>query len=195
MVRIRVMTEADVPAVSAIKVRGWRAAYAGIVPQDYLDTMDEAEDAAGRRELLARSAGRVHNLVAVTEGGEGAQDGAGGEAADGSDGSDGSDVVGWAAFGPYRGEETGSETGELYALYLRPERIGTGIGRALVSEVVRRSAELGRRRLALWVLADNARARRFYAAAGFTPDGAESTDLYAGARLREVRYVRALEAR
>jgi GNAT superfamily N-acetyltransferase len=180
MVRIRVMTEADVPAVSAIKVRGWQAAYAGIVPQDYLDAMDAAEDAAGRRELLARSAGRVQNLVAVTEG-----------PAD----RDGPCVVGWAAFGPYRGEETGTETGELYAIYLRPERIGTGIGQALIAEVVRRSAELGRRRLALWVLADNVRARRFYAAAGFSADGAEAIDVYAGVQLREVRYVRGLDGR
>ena len=189
MVRIRVMTEADVPAVSAIKVRGWQAAYAGIVPQDYLDAMDEAEDADGRREVLARSAGRVHNLVAVADGAEGSDGG------DGPADRDGSIVVGWAAFGPYRGERTDTETGELYAIYLRPERIGTGVGRALIAEVVRRSAELGRRRLALWVLADNARARRFYAAAGFVPDGAETTDLYAGAQLREVRYIRALEAR
>jgi ribosomal protein S18 acetylase RimI-like enzyme len=191
MVRIRVMTEADVPDVSALKVQGWQTAYAGIVPQGYLDAMDEAEDAAKRRESLALSAGRVHNLVAVAEGAEGSN---GSDGVSGSADSDGSAVVGWAAYGPYRGEETGSETGELYALYVRPERIGTGVGRALISEVVRQSAELGRRRLALWVLVDNTRARRFYAAAGFAPDGAEAKDLYAGTELREVRYVRALEA-
>ncbi len=165
------MTEADVPEVSALRVAGWRAAYRGIVPQSYLDAMDEAEDAARRRETLARTAGRVHNLVAQDP------DGA---------------VVGWAAFGPYRGEPTGTGTGELYALYLRPERIGTGIGRALMAEVTARSAELGRRRLALWVLADNAPARRFYAAAGFAPDGTETSDTYDGVPLTEVRYVRAL---
>ncbi len=75
---------------------------------------------------------------------------------------------------------------------MRPERIGHGIGRALTAEVVRRSAELGRERLALWVLAGNARARRFYAAAGFTPDGGETSDTYDGVPLREVRYVRDL---
>lgn len=171
MVRIRAMTEADVPDVSAIRVRGWRSAYAGIVPQGCLDAMDEAEDTAMRRDMLARTAGRVHNLVAVAEDGG---------------------TVGWAAFGPCRGEAYDTATGELYALYLRPERIGAGIGRALTAEVISRSAEAGRTRLVLWVLADNARARRFYAAAGFAPDGAEMTDTYGGVPLRELRYVRDL---
>jgi GNAT superfamily N-acetyltransferase len=146
-----------------------------MVPQGYLDAMDAAEDAKQRREWLTRSAGRVHNLVAEEAGGNGA-----------------SAVVGWASFGAYRGEDTGAQTGELYALYVRPDRIGAGIGRALIAEVVRRSAELGRVRMALWVLTDNARARRFYAAAGFSPDGATMTELYGGTPVEEVRYTRPL---
>lgn len=189
MVRIRVMTEADVPAVSALRVRGWQEAYAGIVPQSYLDAMDADEDAARRREMLARTAGRVHHLVAV-EDGEGAERAETGKA--GQAGGTTGGIAGWASFGPYRGEPDGSGTGELYAIYVRPERIGHGIGRALTAEVVRRSAELGRERLALWVLAGNTRARRFYAAAGFTPDGGEASDTYDGVPLREVRYVRDL---
>ena len=172
MARIRAMTEADVPAVSALRVRGWRAAYAGIVPKSYLDAMDADEEAARRREMFARTAGRVHHLVADTP-------------AEG--------VVGWASFGPYRGEPDDAGTGELYALYVRPESIGHGVGRALTAEVVRRSAELGRERLALWVLAGNARARRFYLAAGFRPDGGETSDTYDGVPLAELRYVRDLD--
>jgi len=168
------MTEDDVPAVSAIRVRGWQAAYAGIVPQDYLDAMDIAEDTARRREFLAGSAGRVRNLVAEEE-----------PAAPGP-------VVGWAAFGPYRGEQEGTAVGELYALYVRPDRIGTGAGRALTAAVVAEATRQGRRRLLLWVLADNARARRFYAAAGFAPDGAETVDEIHGVPLRELRYARDL---
>jgi len=174
MVRIRMMTEDDVPAVSAIRIRGWQAAYAGIVPQDYLDAMDIAEDIAKRREFLARARGRVRNLLAVEE-----------PAATGQ-------VVGWAAFGPYRGEQEGAADGELYALYVRPDRIGTGAGRALINAVIAETTREGRRRLLLWVLADNARARRFYAAAGLVPDGAETVDDIRGIPLRELRYTRAL---
>jgi GNAT superfamily N-acetyltransferase len=99
-------------------------------------------------------------------------------------------VVGWAAFGPYRGEQEGAADGELYALYVRPDRIGTGAGRALTSAVIDESARQGRRRLLLWVLADNVRARRFYAAAGFVPDGAEVIEEIQGVPLRELRYTR-----
>src|SRR4051812_40168860 len=175
MLSIRLMNEDDVPAVSAIRVGGGQTAYAGIVPQAYLDGMDVAEDAAGRREALARSTGRVRNLVAVETGGPA-----------------GERVVGWAAFGPYRGEPDATPDGELYALYLRSDRIGTGAGRALTAAVVGRSAGLGRRRLLLWVLADNSRARRFYERAGFVPDGAETSEFYDGVPLTEVRYVREL---
>ncbi|MBY8877939.1 GNAT family N-acetyltransferase [Streptomyces sp. PLK6-54] len=162
------MTEADVTAVSTIRVRGWQWAYEGIVPRSYLDAMDAEEDAARRREFLALSAGRVHNLLAEVDG----------------------VVVGWAAVGPYRGEPDDARDGELYALYVLPEHVGTGVGRALTAAAVRRTAELGRSRLLLWVLADNSRARRFYDRAGFAPDGAETSDDYAGVPLRELRYVR-----
>ena len=170
MVEIRAMEDADVPAVSRIRVRGWQWAYAGIVPQGFLDAMDAEQDAVRRRAFLAEARGRVANLVAV-EGGE---------------------PVGWAAFGPYRGEPGTADDGELYALYVLPEHVGSGVGRALMAEVLRRSAAGGRAHLRLWVLADNARARRFYAAAGFRPDGAETVDDYQGTPLREVRYARAL---
>ncbi|MEW2521821.1 GNAT family N-acetyltransferase [Actinacidiphila alni] len=175
MVRIRMMAAGDIEAVSGIRVRGWQAAYAGIVPQGFLDAMDVAEDAAARREFFAKSAGRVHNLVAV------------GATADG-----GEEVVGWASLGPYRGEEAGPEVGELYALYARTDRIGTGVGRALTAAACARAAELGHGRLLLWVLADNARGRRFYARAGFAPDGAETVHECDGVPLREVRYARAV---
>jgi ribosomal protein S18 acetylase RimI-like enzyme len=175
MVRVREMSEPDVPAVSAIRVLGWRHAYAGLIPAGHLDAMDPVADAVQRREWFVRSAGRVHNLVAE----ETAEDGT-------------PALVGWASFGPYRGEDTGTAAGELYALYVRPDRIGTGAGRALTTEVVRRSAVLGRTRLSLWVLTGNTRARRFYAAAGFLPDGATMTELYDGVPVEETRDTRAL---
>ncbi|MCL2551253.1 MAG: GNAT family N-acetyltransferase [Actinomycetia bacterium] len=167
-VHIREITEADVRTVAEIRVRGWRWAYEGIVPQPYLDAMDPEEEADRRREFLSQSRGRVQNLLAVVDG----------------------EPVGWASFGPYRGEPDDAGDGELYALYVLPEHVGTGVGRALTSATVLRTAERGRDRLLVWVLADNARARRFYAAAGFAPDGAEASDDYDGVTLREVRYVR-----
>jgi ribosomal protein S18 acetylase RimI-like enzyme len=162
------MTEADIDTVATIRVRGWQAAYAGIVPPAHLDAMSVEEDAARRRGFFARSTGRVENLVAV----------------------DGDTVTGWAAHGPYRGDDATPTDGELYALYVRPGLIGTGIGRALTDAALASAAARGFTRMRLWVLADNARARRFYEQAGFAPDGASQEEEYDGTLLTEVRYAR-----
>jgi RimJ/RimL family protein N-acetyltransferase len=69
---------------------------------------------------------------------------------------------------------------------------GTGAGRALMTAALGRLTELGYQQATLWVLASNARARRFYAAAGFQPDGAVKDDDSRGFVLREIRYRKAL---
>ncbi|MFH9174229.1 GNAT family N-acetyltransferase [Streptomyces albogriseolus] len=170
-VRIRPMTADDSDEVAAMRVRGWRHAYRGMIPQAYLDAMDVAAEAGKQRARLAAGDGSVVNLVA--------------EAADGT-------LAGWAAYGPYRDGEVRTGDGELYALYLPPERIGQGVGRALLTEVTGRCAAAGLPRVFLWVLERNARARRFYEAAGFTADGAEEPFEVAGVEVPEVRYVRTL---
>ncbi|MFJ3876800.1 GNAT family N-acetyltransferase [Streptomyces sp. NPDC090077] len=169
MVRVREMNEADIDAVAALRVRGWRAAYAGLVPQDHLDGMSPAADAERRRAGFAPSRGSVWDLVAVDEG----------------------DVpVGWVCFGAYRGESDAAAPGEVYALYVEPALVGQGVGRVLM-DAVHRHPEVRRfATLQLWVLRDNVRARRFYAAAGYAVDGAVQSDLYGGTAVEEVRYRR-----
>ncbi|GAA3367249.1 GNAT family N-acetyltransferase [Streptomyces sannanensis] len=167
MVRVREMTEADIEAVSAVRVRGWQFAYAGIVPQTYLDGMTIEDDARARRARFTDSHERVLNLVAV-------------------DGDEG--VVGWAALGPYRGNSAEPDAGELYAIYLRPDVIGSGAGRTLIEAVHAEAVSRRFRTLLLWVLRDNARARRFYASAGYAPDGTVRGDRYEDVELPALRY-------
>lgn len=160
------MTEADVDAVAEIRVRGWQFAYDGLMPRDYLDALSVTEDAA-RRRLLAAGDGQVVNLVA----------------------EDARGVLGWAAYGPWHDGGQPDGTGELYALYIRPELIGTGVGRALCTAVIERAAERGYARLLLMVVKGNTRARGFYERAGFVADGTEETYEVRGALVPEVRYV------
>ncbi|MET7341091.1 GNAT family N-acetyltransferase [Streptomyces sp. NPDC005547] len=164
------MTPADCEAVATVRVRGWQSAYAGLMPQAHLDAMDIAEDAALRRRHLASRNGVV-NVVA---------------------GRPGSGVVGWAALGRYREDGRRLERGELYAIYVLPEQTWTGVGRALMTEVLTRAAAAGYPDLALWVLKENAPARRFYERAGFHADGAEEPFDVDGVAVPEVRYVRTL---
>ena len=72
---------------------------------------------------------------------------------------------------------------ELVTLYLRAAHHGSGLGQALLDEV------LADRPASLWVAEDNPRARRFYERNGFAADGArEVVEAWEG--LAQVRMVR-----
>ncbi|MEV5386799.1 GNAT family N-acetyltransferase [Streptomyces sp. NPDC052721] len=165
---IREMTLADCDRVSEIRVRGWQHAYRGLMPQPYLDGLSITADAERRRAWFAEGNGKVVNLVAERDG----------------------KVVGWAAHGPYRDGETHTGDAELYAIYVAPARLGGGIGRALLAASAERCRAYPR--MLLWVLKDNAPARRFYERAGFRPDGAEEPFEVDGVPVPEVRYVKTL---
>jgi GNAT superfamily N-acetyltransferase len=83
-------------------------------------------------------------------------------------------------------------TGEVFAIYAAPDAWGTGTGRTLMADAVTELARLGYADAVLWVLDANDRARRFYARAGWTADGATMTDGSRGFDLIEVRYRRTL---
>lgn len=166
-ITVRPMAEPDIDPVSAVRVSGWRYAYAGLMPQEYLDGLSAPEVAASQRTRFTDPASTATDLVA--------EDGTG-------------RVVGWACFGPARADGLGAGEGELFALYARPDLIGAGVGRALMTEVLLRTASWPG--LRLWVVEGNALARRFYERAGFAPDGAVTTDDVGGSPVREVRYHR-----
>ncbi|OEU91698.1 hypothetical protein DB35_08775 [Streptomyces abyssalis] len=161
--RVREMTEADIDAVAELRVRAWQSAYADLLPRTFLDAMSVAEDAARRREMFAARSPDDVVVNLVTEDGDGT-------------------VTGWAALGPDRpgGAHTNAgprtaDVAELYAIYVRPGLLGTGIGRALTTACLERAAQLGFTRVVLWTIEGNARARRFYELAGFTTDGTQDT--------------------
>ncbi|MEV5797908.1 GNAT family N-acetyltransferase [Streptomyces collinus] len=169
VIRVRPMALADCDRVAEIRIRGWQHAYRGMMPQPYLDRLSVAQDAARHRARFGQGDGTVVNLVAERDG----------------------EVVGWAAHGPYRDDVVGrTEDAELYAIYVDPARTGAGVGRALLAEAVGQCARYPRMRL--WVLKENASARRFYERAGFHSDGAEEPYDVDGVPVPEVRYTRPL---
>jgi GNAT superfamily N-acetyltransferase len=178
---IREMTLADCPRVSEIRIRGWQTAYKGLIPQPYLDALSVAEDTARRRERFGRGGGEVVNLVAVGAPPRPSRHW----------GKDG-EVAGWVCHGPYLEGEVRTEDVELYAIYVHPDRVGGGVGSALLRESTSRCAAAGYERMLLWVLKENTPARRFYGRAGFIPDGAEEPFEADGVAVPEVRYLRTL---
>lgn len=159
---VRPALPADLPAVADIWVRSWQVGYAGIVPQPALD----AQDPARRLRQLSEPAPGTELSVAAL----------------------GAGVVGFVVTGPWRGDDAGAGLGEIWAIYVSPEHWGRGAGQALLDHGQRQLVTAGYRELRLWVLADNARARRFYEACGWAFDGAEQTYQTGGVVLPEVRY-------
>ncbi len=167
--RIRPATPDDAEAIASAHVSSWQAAYRGLLPQDVIDRNDLASRTATWRRILAA---RSDVLVA--------------EAADHT-------ILGFAGLSPSRDEDGDpATTGEVQAIYLAPPAWGQGTGRELMAAAVARLASTGFTRATLWVLDTNARARRFYEAAGWSPDGATKSDDRHGTPITEVRYARPL---
>ncbi|WP_219211975.1 GNAT family N-acetyltransferase [Variovorax boronicumulans] len=159
----------DAAAVARIHVEAWRAAYEGIIPAPFLAAMSVSRREAAWRESIARGAPEV--LVAKGAAG----------------------VVGWIAFGASRDADADAVQAEVHAIYLAPDHWAQGIGGLLWTEARRRLALQGFERVSLWVLAENARALRFYRAMGLTLDPTGQKDSERGGkRLLELRYVMAL---
>jgi GNAT superfamily N-acetyltransferase len=108
--------------------------------------------------------------------------------------TEGGRITGFADFGASRDDDADPRvTGEVHAIYAAPDAWGTGTGRALMGGAVAELARLGYADAGLWVLDVNERARRFYALAGWKPDGAAKTDASRGFAITEVRYRRTLD--
>jgi GNAT superfamily N-acetyltransferase len=164
-VHCRPATAADVPAIATVRIRSWQQAYRGAVPQDYLDALDPVAE-------TERWRGRELTGQHVAE-------------ADGR-------VVGWLSVGPYRADPDevvpGPNCGEVRAIYALPEAWGLGVGRALMAYGLEELRRQHLQPVLLWVMESNERARRFYAKAGFAPDGLVTGYEIAGVTLPEARY-------
>jgi GNAT superfamily N-acetyltransferase len=169
MTHIRRGEMADARGIAVVHVRSWQAAYRGLVPQAYLDGMSVDQRQAVWEELLTAAAWPRRGVVVADEDGP---------------------ITGFASFCPTRDGE--ADVGEIAAIYLVPEVWGTGTGRRLMAAALDVLGQAGYSQATLWVLESNARARRFYEAAGWRPDGATKRDVREGFTLDEVRYRRAL---
>jgi len=99
--------------------------------------------------------------------------------------ADGDRLVGFAHVRESRDADVASaQVGEVWAIYLAPDVWGNGYGRRLMAALGQLD-EIGYAQVTLWVPDTNSRARRFYEAAGFWPDGAVKHDDSRGFRLRD----------
>ena len=152
--RIREAAIEDVDAIASIHVRAWQDAYRGQLSDEYLDELDVAERIPQTRSTIEDSPPEFRVWVA----------------------DDAGDVVGFAVTGPSQDADADRKTGELYAIYLEPARVGTGVGRSLFEHAIGDLRERSFTGATLWVLESNDLARRFYDAAGWRTDGLTTSE-------------------
>jgi ribosomal protein S18 acetylase RimI-like enzyme len=151
---IRPATPKDAQRLAEIHVSAWQAAYRGQLDDEYLDGLKVDDRLEQHRRSLKEQRADWRTWLAEDSG----------------------RVVGFAVTGPSEDADAERTTAEVYAIYLEPDRVGTGLGRDLFSHAVTDLRERGFDAITLWVLETNERARRFYEAAGWKPDGTITTE-------------------
>jgi len=156
----------DVRVVAQIHVDAWRAAYANILPADYLASLSVEQ----REEMWKKTveSGRPELLVAKESG----------------------TVLGWVSFSACRDKDAPASQAEIWAIYVAPSSWSRGIGRQLWQRARDLMLLQGYGICSLWVFPENEQAIRFYRSVGFVADDLPQQQFKLGGRqLQEVRYV------
>ena len=80
---------------------------------------------------------------------------------------------------------------DIWRIYLLPEYWGQNIGIEFIDWGIKELKRKGYKKVALWVVEENVRARKFYEKFGFTHDG-EIRVINVGRELKEYRYIKHL---
>ncbi|GGR62685.1 N-acetyltransferase [Micromonospora fulviviridis] len=167
-ISLRPATEADLMAVGALHQRSRVAAYSSFLSADAL--AEPTPEAMGRywTERVTWE-GADHRMTVAERDGR---------------------LVGFSYLGP--DDEGDPATGLLNAIHLEPAERGRGTGRALMLDALDAMRARGWSRGALWVLRENATARRFYERGGWTATGEQRDDVIGTTVVPQLRYARSL---
>ncbi|MNR90292.1 Acetyltransferase (GNAT) family protein [compost metagenome] len=134
---IRVATPADLPAIAQVLVDTWRSTFQDLLPASFLDSLTYAQQEERHRTVMSN--GTALYYVATSSAGT---------------------VLGFISVGPDHSAENRCDA-EIYALYIRVQHQGQGIGRRLLQTASTTLAAQGKRSLRVWALSNNPY-RHFY---------------------------------
>jgi L-amino acid N-acyltransferase YncA len=139
MMSVRKANVRDASAIAHVHVQSWQTTYAGIVPDEYLASLNEVERVPVWREWLSRD---IQVFVVEMEG----------------------EVVGFGSAGPIR-EPLQDYDAELFAIYVLKHAQKRGIGTALLGSLAASLRAKGLNGMVAWVLEGNPSVR-FYEKSG-----------------------------
>ena len=167
--RIRAAHPADAPAIARVHVQAWHESYRGLIPDTTIAALSVEHSAGMWADILAQD--QQASVVLVVE-----------RASEHDH-----EIVGFGSAGTTRNAALGA-TGEIMAIYLLDAVKRRGLGRSLLTQLLRALAAHDHRSAGLWVLVDNHGTRRFYETlGGRTGVMRESDDSHV--RMREIAYV------
>lgn len=167
---IREANATDALGIARVHVKGWQTAYAGLMPNEYLQSLSIEKRAQGwKKQLLNPEEGNKYFVANLNN-----------------------EIVGWCTAGKCKDSDSTSENGEIYGIYVQPEYIGKGIGTKLINATLLSLKHDGYTRATLWVLSSNERSKQWYKSRGWQPDGKSKIDDSRGFDLHELRYIRSL---
>ena len=143
MISLRRPTLDDSVAIARVQALSWQATYRGMVPDEFLDTIDVDAWAKRHRGTMSKDPENFASYVAEEDG----------------------KIVGWALGGPNRDQRM-IYSAELFTIYLLPGYERRGIGRMLMNAMAKALMSFGFDSMVVWVLTDNNEAREFYEALG-----------------------------
>lgn len=146
--------------ISSVYELSWKFAYKGIIPQNYLDSIPSGQW-CGALDNSDR-----YNLVML----------------------DGNKIIGTSSYCKSRFEDY-KDWGEIISIYFLPEYMGKGHGKYLLEQAVKELKAMGFKKVFLWVLEVNHRARHFYEKCGFKNSGEYMDNIIGGKQLRELQYI------
>lgn len=166
---VRPATLRDAKAVAEIHALSVKAAYEGILPEEELRALAPATREAKWREAIEYSEPQVHVVV------------------------HGSEIVGFVGFDRSRDPKTPPTTGEIWAIYVKPEYWGKGAGVALWDAAREGLEDEGCTTVTIWVPIRNDRAMRFHELAGFKREmKTAKTTAIGTVRIEEIRLKRSV---
>ena len=139
-VSIRNVIKEDLPSVVNIKIKGWQAAYKGIIEDAYLNNLDNEYE----KRIHKMEENYMTNGFIVAEWNH--------------------EIVGFCRyvldnrFSP----EIETADGELCAIYVKPEMKRSGIGTKMFQYVIDDFKKNHKSKMVLWCLKDNEPAKEFY---------------------------------
>ena len=165
---IRYAKKADADAIALINSQSFKTAFSGIIPDDFLEEKFSYERLRDRLSQEICEDIAVNSIMFLED-----------------------KPVGMMTFGNPVVEEDDTLTIEIMRIYLLPEHWGERLGKEFMEWGLKELHKMGYKKVNLWVIEENSRARGFYKKMGFKHEGVTRI-INPGREITDLRYERQL---